>query len=115
MPDEEFAIRITGIGGTGVVTVAQILANGGAHRRPARAAALDQTGLAQKGGPVVSDVKVSRRAAARGASKLGQPPSVTCISAATCWSRPTPKHLGVADPDRTVAVGLDRRRSRPGA
>ena len=53
-------MRITGIGGTGVVTVAQIL---GTASPPtgARCASLDQTGLAQKGGAVVSDLSVTRR------------------------------------------------------
>ncbi|MZG16358.1 indolepyruvate ferredoxin oxidoreductase family protein [Streptomyces sp. SID5914] len=51
-------IRITGVGGTGVVTLAQILSHAatltGGHVR-----ALDQTGLAQKGGAVVSDIKIT--------------------------------------------------------
>ncbi|MGH3267191.1 MAG: indolepyruvate ferredoxin oxidoreductase family protein, partial [Trebonia sp.] len=50
--------RILGIGGSGVVTVSQILsaaaANAGLHVQ-----SLDQTGLAQKGGAVVSDIKIS--------------------------------------------------------
>src|SRR3712207_4404036 len=48
-----------GIGGTGVVTVSQILQMAalldGKH-----AYGLDQTGLAQKGGPVTSDIRISR-------------------------------------------------------
>src|SRR5262249_55662237 len=54
----DFTVRITGIGGTGIVTVSQVLATAafldGRHVRT-----LDQIGLAQKGGAVVSDVKVT--------------------------------------------------------
>ena len=49
--------RILGVGGTGVVTLSQILSVAaglaGKHVR-----SLDQTGLAQKGGAVVSDIKM---------------------------------------------------------
>jgi indolepyruvate ferredoxin oxidoreductase len=55
-----FALRITGVGGTGVVTIAQILATAAAAEgRHVRT--LDQTGLAQKGGAVVSDLKIGTR------------------------------------------------------
>lgn len=56
-PDDA-QIRIVGIGGTGIVTMAQLLATAAAledkHVR-----SLDQTGVAQKGGAVVSDLKIS--------------------------------------------------------
>ncbi|MGW6521691.1 indolepyruvate ferredoxin oxidoreductase family protein [Streptomyces sp. NPDC054962] len=51
-------LRMPGIGGTGVVTVSQILQMA-AHLDGYYAAGLEQTGLAQKGGPVVSDVRIS--------------------------------------------------------
>lgn len=57
-PPAEAQIRIVGIGGTGIVTIAQLLATAaameGKHVR-----SLDQTGLAQKGGAVISDLKIS--------------------------------------------------------
>ena len=64
-----FTMRITGVGGTGVVTVAQILGTAfAADGRQVRS--LDQTGLAQKGGAVVSDLSVAAGPAERSA-KLG--------------------------------------------
>ncbi|GAA2810282.1 indolepyruvate ferredoxin oxidoreductase family protein [Kribbella solani] len=62
-------IRLMGIGGLGVVTTTQILAVAaflaGRHVRT-----LDQTGLAQKGGAVVSDVRISAEPLEQG-SRLG--------------------------------------------
>ncbi|GAA4836397.1 indolepyruvate ferredoxin oxidoreductase family protein [Garicola koreensis] len=58
-PKEDFGVRMTGVGGTGVVTSSQILATAGLLAGW-YARSLDQTGLAQKGGAVVSDVRFTR-------------------------------------------------------
>jgi indolepyruvate ferredoxin oxidoreductase len=55
---DDTLVRMPGIGGTGVVTTSQILQMA-AHLDGGHAAGLEQTGLAQKGGPVVSDVRFS--------------------------------------------------------
>jgi indolepyruvate ferredoxin oxidoreductase len=101
VPDDGFTLHMMGIGGTGVVTVNQILGTAalldGRHVR-----SLDQTGLSQKGGPVVSDLKlfsdgaaISNRALAGGADLyLGFDVLVAA----------TPANLEKADPERTVAV-----------
>ncbi|MEZ4632809.1 MAG: DUF6537 domain-containing protein, partial [Deinococcales bacterium] len=54
---EEANLYLVGIGGTGVVTVNQILSTAAALEGK-RALCLDQTGLSQKGGPVSSHIKL---------------------------------------------------------
>lgn len=69
IPLDDCTIRLAGIGGTGVVTVSQIL--GTAALLEGRSAkGLDQTGLSQKAGPVVSDVRITSKAA-DGSNKAG--------------------------------------------
>ncbi|MQX38107.1 indolepyruvate ferredoxin oxidoreductase family protein [Roseospira navarrensis] len=55
-----YDILITGIGGTGVVTIGAILGMA-AHLEGKGVSVLDQTGLAQKNGAVVSHVRLARR------------------------------------------------------
>jgi indolepyruvate ferredoxin oxidoreductase len=96
-----FAVRITGVGGTGVVTIAQILATAAAAEgRHVRA--LDQTGLAQKGGAVVSDLKINASPTEQ-AAKLADG---ECDLYLGCDSLVATDgaNLRVADPRRTVAV-----------
>nr|WP_249009271.1 indolepyruvate ferredoxin oxidoreductase family protein [Conexibacter sp. DBS9H8] len=57
----EVLIRMPGIGGTGVVTASAILQMA-AHLDGRHAEGLEQIGLAQKGGPVISDIRISDRA-----------------------------------------------------
>jgi indolepyruvate ferredoxin oxidoreductase len=94
-------MRITGVGGTGVVTIAQILGTAfAADGRQVRS--LDQTGLAQKGGAVVSDLSVSTTPADRSA-KLGHG---ECDLYLGCDSLVATDgtQLRAASKDRTVAV-----------
>jgi indolepyruvate ferredoxin oxidoreductase len=58
VPTEGYALHMMGIGGTGVVTINQILGTA-ALLDDRHVRGLDQTGLSQKGGPVVSDLKIS--------------------------------------------------------
>jgi indolepyruvate ferredoxin oxidoreductase len=55
---DDFRVRMPGIGGTGVMTVSQIL-GAAAQLEGLHVAGLDQTGLSQKGGAVVSDLRFS--------------------------------------------------------
>lgn len=96
-----FGVRITGIGGTGVVTVAQIMATA-AGMDGLQVRALDQTGLAQKGGAVVSDVKLSS-APFEAASKLA---AGECDLYLGCdlLVASSPANLTACSSERTVAV-----------
>jgi indolepyruvate ferredoxin oxidoreductase len=101
VPQGQFSMRITGIGGTGVVTVSQVLATAAAiEGRSVRT--LDQTGLAQKGGAVVSDVTISRGEQHR-SPKLG---AGECDLYLGCDAlvAADPANLQVTDARKTVAV-----------
>ncbi|MEU9319960.1 indolepyruvate ferredoxin oxidoreductase family protein [Streptomyces sp. NPDC048295] len=93
--------RITGVGGSGVITLAQILSTAaslaGRHVR-----ALDQTGLAQKGGAVVSDIKITREPVAQS----GKAAAEECDLYLGCdlLVAAGPDQLSAATPSRTVAV-----------
>ncbi len=57
-PEEAYNILITGIGGTGVVTIAALLTMG-AHIEGKAFSTIDQFGMAQKGGAVMSHVRIA--------------------------------------------------------
>ena len=58
--DQPWNILITGVGGTGVVTIGALLGMA-AHLEHKGASVLDQTGLAQKGGAVTTHVRVAAK------------------------------------------------------
>ncbi len=62
LPDlaKPYGILVTGVGGTGVVTIGQLLGMA-AHLEGKGAAVLDMTGLAQKGGSVYSHIRIAKR------------------------------------------------------
>jgi len=64
------AMLVTGIGGTGVLTVGAILAMA-AHLEGKAAKVLDQTGMAQKGGAVTSHLRIGRDIDAIPSARLG--------------------------------------------
>jgi indolepyruvate ferredoxin oxidoreductase len=63
-------ILVAGIGGTGVITVGAILSMA-AHLEGRAASVLDVTGLAQKGGAVISHVRLARDGQSPGAVRIG--------------------------------------------
>lgn len=99
--DQEFGLHVMGIGGTGSVTVAATLA-AAARLEGKYAIGLDQTGLAQKGGAVISDVKISPRPLA-GANKISDGCADLYLGF-DILNATDAKNLDKCQSDRTVAV-----------
>ncbi len=95
-------VRMVGIGGTGVVTVAQVLAMA-AHLQGLPASVLDQTGLSQKGGPVVSDVRIGAPAATQAAARAAGL-SADVLLGFDLLGAADARFAAACDPQRTIAV-----------
>jgi indolepyruvate ferredoxin oxidoreductase len=92
---------LTGIGGTGVVTVNQILGTA-ALLEGKWVSGLDQTGLSQKGGPVVSHLRIlGRPADVAGKVGAGEADAYLGFDLLVATA---PGNLARARPDRTIAV-----------
>jgi indolepyruvate ferredoxin oxidoreductase len=102
VPDDDFAMRITGIGGTGVVTVAQVLGTA-AMLDGYRVRGLDQIGLSQKAGPVVSDLRLSR-SHPTATNRLGEG-QADLLMAFDQLVAASGRGLLTAHPSRTTVVG----------
>ena len=96
-----FAVFMAGVGGTGVVTVSQVLATA-ALLDGLDVIGLDQTGLSQKGGPVVSHLRFFDGEAS-GANLIGAG-GTDCYLGMDLLVAADPKNLAKADRDRTLAV-----------
>ncbi|HXP57984.1 MAG TPA: indolepyruvate ferredoxin oxidoreductase family protein, partial [Streptosporangiaceae bacterium] len=103
---DEFNLRITGVGGTGVVTIAQVISTA-ATLAGLQVRALDQMGLAQKGGAVVSDIRLSPEPFT-GANKL-TPGSCDLYLGCDLLVAADAVQLAAASPDRTIAVTCTSR------
>lgn len=101
VPTGEFGVRLTGVGGTGVVTISQVLATAGLLAGWT-SRSLDQTGLAQKGGAVVSDIRFHRAGDGR-TNKLGVGECDLYVGCDILVAADE-ANLAVTSPDRTVAV-----------
>src|SRR5690606_22896654 len=94
-------LYMMGIGGTGVVTVNQIVATAAAlEGRHARG--LDQTGLSQKGGPVISHLKITD--APDETSNKVAAGEADCYLGFDILVAAQAQHLERAHPERTIAV-----------
>ncbi|MGH6954123.1 MAG: DUF6537 domain-containing protein, partial [Alphaproteobacteria bacterium] len=65
-----YGILVTGVGGTGVVTIGALLGMA-AHLEAKGCSIVDQLGMAQKGGAVVSHIQIARRPEDVRAARLG--------------------------------------------
>jgi indolepyruvate ferredoxin oxidoreductase len=97
-----WSLLITGIGGTGIVTVGAILAMA-AHLEGKAATVLDQTGLAQKGGAVLSHVRIAATPEELHAVRLptGGADAILAGDVVVSASR---EGLGYTNPTRTRAI-----------
>jgi len=99
--ESSFNIFLAGIGGTGIVTVNQVLATA-ALRSGLFVQGLDQTGLSQKAGPVTSHLRISRRPT--DVSNRVGPESADCLLAFDLLTTVDSKNLTVASPHRTTTI-----------
>src|SRR5262245_10156947 len=99
---DRFTVRLSGIGGTGVLTVSQIIGTA-AMLDGLEVRGLDQTGLSQKAGPVTSDVRISRSVPA--ASNHANAAGVDCILAFDMLAAASDSHREGAVPGHTVVIG----------
>jgi indolepyruvate ferredoxin oxidoreductase len=102
-------IMVTGIGGTGVVTIGAVLAMA-AHLEGKAARTLDQTGLAQKGGQVITHLKISDQPIA---SEKLSPASATLLLGADLVSSASKDVLSVLR--HGTRVVLNREETMTGA
>ena len=98
---DTFSLRVTGIGGTGVVTVSQVLATAAVLDGHA-ARTVDMTGLAQKGGAVVSDIKIAPHDVEQAAKVATDDCDLYLVCDPLVGTDPV--NLKVAAPEKTVAV-----------
>ena len=96
-----FGVHIMGIGGTGSVTVTATLANA-ARLEGKHVIGLDQTGLAQKGGAVISDIKITN-APFDGSNKISDGRTDLYLGF-DILNATDPKNLDKCHPERTVAI-----------
>ncbi len=94
-------VLFTGVGGTGVTTVAAILAMG-AHVDGHAASSLDMTGLAQKGGPVLSHLRFARAPEMISTGRV-PPASTDCMIACDLVVAAGGDALNLMDAERTAA------------
>lgn len=97
-----YNIMVSGIGGTGVVTIGALLAMA-AHLEGLNCSVFDMTGLSQKNGAVYSHVRIAAQKSALGAQKLGVAEADLALAFDAVAGLAKEPGLTL-DPQRTVAV-----------
>lgn len=105
-PAEGFAAVVTGIGGTGVVTVAAVLGMA-ARLEGLHSLALDQTGLSQKNGAVQSHLQIGPRPLDDRPARVPRG-SGALLLACDMLTGAQDSALGLIDPDKGRAVANGR-------
>jgi indolepyruvate ferredoxin oxidoreductase len=100
--DQPYGILITGIGGTGVVTIGQLLGMA-AHLEGKGASVMDLTGLAQKGGAVLSHVRIADKPDRLHAVRIGTAQADLLLGCDLVVSASVDA-LGRAGRERTTAI-----------
>jgi len=101
VPTDDCTIRMPGVGGTGVVTTSQVLGTA-ATLDGKYVGGLDQTGLSQKAGPVVSDLRITTEPQ-EGTNKLTAG-SADLYLVFDLLVGLSPQNLVGVSPERTVSV-----------
>jgi len=110
--DRNFGIVVTGVGGTGVVTVGALIAMA-AHLEGKGCAVIDMAGLAQKGGAVVSHLKLAARQEVISAIRVS-PGGADLLIACDIVVAGSKQTLAAISDDRTTTV-LNTYQQFPGA
>ncbi|MFJ1456776.1 indolepyruvate ferredoxin oxidoreductase family protein [Nocardia sp. N2S4-5] len=105
-PSSTQNVFLAGIGGTGIVTVNQVLATA-ALRAGYEVASLDQIGLSQKAGPVVSHLRFAP-GALEPSNRL-TPGSADCLIAFDLLTAADPKNLAYGSARHTLSVASTSR------
>lgn len=98
-------IFMAGIGGTGIVTVNQVLGMA-ALRAGLHVDGLDQTGLSQKAGPVTSHLRLSTTSAESNRISGG---SADCVLAFDLLTAADSRNLGYGNPEETITIASTSR------
>ena len=99
---DSYGIMVTGVGGTGVVTIGALLGMA-AHLEGKGCAVVDQLGMAQKGGAVVSHIRIANRPEDIYAARLDRG-SADLLLGCDMLVAGGDQALDTVDPSRTRAV-----------